>query len=83
MNHLVGDVSVVVEKNKKTHTLDDFVMPTVRESELIAMKTEKKYVSLVALECENTNVTPLIAIEIENSNVTPLQQSMPNHHTLI
>ncbi|KAK4724345.1 hypothetical protein R3W88_027124 [Solanum pinnatisectum] len=65
--HLVDNTcSVALEKKKNiiTPTLYDFVMPTMRESQLVAIETGQTYVlSLVAVESENTYVAPLIAVE--------------------
>uniref|UniRef100_M1DYK6 Uncharacterized protein n=1 Tax=Solanum tuberosum TaxID=4113 RepID=M1DYK6_SOLTU len=63
----IGDVSMDFGKNRNTHTLDDFVMPPMRESHLVALATRQTYVSsLVDVEAENRFVTPLIVVEGEN-----------------
>ncbi|KAH0733336.1 hypothetical protein KY289_004524 [Solanum tuberosum] len=80
-------VSVDFEINRKTPTLDDFVMPNMRESQLVALETGQTYVSsLVDVESENICVTPLEvakagktkfnqfgAIEGENTFISPVQ----------
>ncbi|KAH0654423.1 hypothetical protein KY289_032101 [Solanum tuberosum] len=80
-------VSVDFEINRKTPTLDDFVMPNMRESQLVALETGQTYVSsLVEVESENICVTPLEVakagktkfnqfgvIEGENTFISPVQ----------
>ncbi|KAH0672655.1 hypothetical protein KY284_023742 [Solanum tuberosum] len=65
-NKDVGDVSMDFGKNRNTPTLDDFVMPPMRESHLVALATRQTYVSsLVDVEVENRFVTPLIVVEVK------------------
>ncbi|KAH0650236.1 hypothetical protein KY284_030148 [Solanum tuberosum] len=80
-------VKVRNELEKKTPTLDDFVMPNMCESQLVALETGQAYVSsLVEVESENICVTPLEvakagktkfnqfgAIEGENTFISPVQ----------
>ncbi|KAL3376318.1 hypothetical protein AABB24_002984, partial [Solanum stoloniferum] len=80
-------VSVDFEINRKTPTLDDFVMPNMRESQLVALETGQTYVSsLVDVVSENICVTPLEVakagktkfnqfgvIEGENTFISPVQ----------
>ncbi|KAH0649566.1 hypothetical protein KY290_033234 [Solanum tuberosum] len=80
-------LSIDFETNRKTPTLDDFVMPNMRESQLIALETGQTYVSsLVDVEFENICVTPLEVakarktkfnqfgvIEGENTFISPVQ----------
>uniref|UniRef100_M1AEU9 Ulp1 protease family, C-terminal catalytic domain containing protein n=1 Tax=Solanum tuberosum TaxID=4113 RepID=M1AEU9_SOLTU len=82
-----GGVSVDFEINRETPTLDDFVMPNMRESQLVALETGQTYVSsLVDVESENICVTPLEVakagktkfnqfgvIEGENTFISPVQ----------
>ncbi|KAL3356500.1 hypothetical protein AABB24_017262 [Solanum stoloniferum] len=89
-NHVIDNncgVSVDFEINRKTPTLDDFVMPNKHESQLVALETGQTYVSsLVDVESENICVTPLEVakagktkfnqfgvIEGENSFISPVQ----------
>ncbi|KAH0636282.1 hypothetical protein KY289_036197 [Solanum tuberosum] len=59
-----GGVPVDFEINRKTPTLDDFVMPNMRESQLVALETGQTYVSsLVKVDYENICVTPLEVAE--------------------
>ncbi|KAG5605920.1 hypothetical protein H5410_027412 [Solanum commersonii] len=60
----IGYVSVEFGKNRNTLTLDDFVMPPMHESQLVALETGQSHVSsLVDVEAENRFVTPLIVAE--------------------
>jgi len=84
---LIGGVSVDFEINRKTPTLDDFAMPNMPESQLVALETGQTYVSsLVEVEYENICVTPLEVakagktkfnqfgvIEGENTFISPVQ----------
>jgi len=84
---LIGGVSVDFEINRKTPTLDDFAMPNMPESQLVALETGQTYVSsLVGVESENICVTPLEVakagktkfnqfgvIEGENTFISPVQ----------
>ncbi|KAL3322490.1 hypothetical protein AABB24_039882 [Solanum stoloniferum] len=74
-NHVIDNncgVSVDFEINRKTPTLDDFVMPNMRESQLVALETGQTYVSsLVDVESENICVTPL---EVAKAGKTKLNQ---------
>ncbi|KAH0661826.1 hypothetical protein KY285_026720 [Solanum tuberosum] len=86
-NKDLGGVSVDFEINRKTPTLDDFVMPNMCESQLVALETGQTYVSsLVEVESENICVTPLEVakaektkfnqfgvIEGENTFISPVQ----------
>ncbi|KAL3352537.1 hypothetical protein AABB24_020504 [Solanum stoloniferum] len=89
-NHVIDTncgVSVDFEINRKTPTLDDFVMPNMRESQLVALEIGQTYVSsLVDVESENICVTPLEVakagktkfnqfgvIEGENTFISPVQ----------
>ncbi|KAH0690150.1 hypothetical protein KY289_017508 [Solanum tuberosum] len=89
-NHVFDNncgVSVDFEINRKTPTLNDFVMPNMRESQLVALETGQTYVSsLVDVESENICVTPLEVakagktkfnqfgvIEGENTFISPVQ----------
>ncbi|KAG5581210.1 hypothetical protein H5410_051837 [Solanum commersonii] len=80
-------VPVDFEINRKIPTLDDFVMPNMRELQLVALETGQTYVSsLVEVEYENICVTPLEVakvgktkfnqfgvIEGENTLISPVQ----------
>ncbi|KAH0727892.1 hypothetical protein KY285_003602 [Solanum tuberosum] len=82
-----GGVPVDFETNRKTPTLDDFVMSNMRESRLVALETGQTYVSsLVEVEYENICVTPLEVakagktkfnqfgvVEGENTLISPVQ----------
>ncbi|KAG5606840.1 hypothetical protein H5410_028332 [Solanum commersonii] len=60
----VGGVIVDFELNRNTPTLDDFVMPNMRQSQLVALETGQTYVSsLVDVEYGNICVTPLKVVE--------------------
>ncbi|KAH0714139.1 hypothetical protein KY284_007044 [Solanum tuberosum] len=86
-NKDLGGVSVDFEINRKTPPLDDFVMPNMRESQLVALETGQTYVSsLVEVESENICITPLEVakaekpkfnqfgvIEGENTFISPVQ----------
>ncbi|KAH0724967.1 hypothetical protein KY284_000832 [Solanum tuberosum] len=61
----IGDVTVCFGKNRNTPTLDDFVMPKMCESQLVALETGQAYVSSLAdVDSENRFVTPLGAVEV-------------------
>ncbi|KAG5586054.1 hypothetical protein H5410_046488 [Solanum commersonii] len=61
---IFSGVPVDFEINRKTPTLDDFVMPNMRESQLVALETRQTYVSsLVEVDSENICVTPLEVAE--------------------
>ncbi|KAH0642017.1 hypothetical protein KY285_032879 [Solanum tuberosum] len=65
-------VSVDFEINRKTPTLDDFAMPNMPESQLVALETGQTYVSsLVDVESENICVTPL---EVAKAGKTKFNQ---------
>ncbi|KAG5630232.1 hypothetical protein H5410_001949 [Solanum commersonii] len=60
----IGDVAVCFGKNRNTPTLDGFVMPKMRESQLVALETGQTYVSSLAdVDSENRFVTPLGVVE--------------------